>query len=72
MASTTKGSANVASQISSDSAGQTLDFTDDTVVKANGDVGETSQGLTMTSPDGSVWKIGVTNAGGYTATAFSA
>ncbi len=72
MASDLKGSANVAGQIGSDCAGQDVDLTDDTQLKVDGDVGETGQGLTMVSPDGSVFKIAVTNAGGYTATAFTA
>ncbi len=59
--STTEGSANVAKAFTADMAGQTINI--------NGDNADNTEGLTLTSTDGTVYKLGVTNAGAITSTA---
>jgi hypothetical protein len=59
--STTEGSANVAKALAADLAGQTLNI--------NGDVSDTAQGLTLTSNNGTVYKVTITDAGLITGTA---
>lgn len=61
MGSLTEGSANVASQITEDLKGQILTI--------DGDLSLTTEGLILTSPDGSTFKITVTNGGTLAATA---
>ena len=63
MGSTTEGSANVAAQITADATGQ--------IINLDGDVTDTTRGLTLTSTDGTVMKLSLTNAGAITATAIA-
>jgi hypothetical protein len=69
MASDIKGSANVAGQISADSAGQTLNLNDDCVINVNGDAASQLQGIFIASNDGTVYKLSVSDVGALTAEA---
>ena len=69
MGSTTKGSSNVATQISKDCAGQTVDWTDDVIVKVDADATDQSYGVVLTSANGTEYKLSVSDAGALTAEA---
>ncbi len=67
--STLKGSANVAAQIANDLAGQTCDITDDTILIVNADAATQTEGIFLTSNDGSRFKLSASDAGALTAEA---
>ncbi|MCP3681116.1 MAG: hypothetical protein GY861_00360 [bacterium] len=69
MGSTTKGSSNVAEQISQDCAGQTVDWTDDVITKVDADATDQSYGIVLTSANGTEYKLSVSDAGALTAEA---
>jgi len=69
MGSTTKGSGNVATQISKDSAGQTIDWTDDVIVKVDADAAAQTYGVILTSNNGTEYKLSVSDVGALTAEA---
>ena len=69
MASTLKGSANVAAQISNDCAGQDVNLNDDVVLNINGDAADTAQGIILASNNGTLFKLAVSDIGALTAEA---
>ena len=69
MASDLKGSANVAAQIGNDCAGQDVNLNDDVVLNINGDESDTAQGIILASNNGTLYKLGVSDAGALSATA---
>ena len=69
MASTLKGSANVAGQIGNDCAGQDVNLNDDTVININGDAADTDQGIILASNNGTLFKLAVSDAGALSAEA---
>ena len=64
-----KGSANVAAQIGNDLAGQTCDLTDDTIITVNADATTQTEGIFLTSANGTEYKLSVSDAGALTAEA---
>ena len=69
MGSTTKGSANVASQIGADLAGQTCDITDETILIVDASDATQTEGIYLTSDNGTQYKLSVSDVGALTAEA---